>query len=220
MNPRPLWLVVAFILCATVSAQSQTSHLVPVKREAGGSGEYRRVIYKKLLVTPAQFGRMIYEPGWADPEWAVSVYGVRATKRAEHPYKSYYVTVTRSRSSIWNILEDQRRGDPHEAIRTSRKDAPISEELAYALQNAWRTMLSRTRAEEKMYLFMDAPTVEFTLGSQRGEITPPRKGLTNEMYEIGVALAKLCDIPADQRAAEEKKLIRRIATFERKARKA
>src|SRR5207244_13338542 len=113
-------------------------------------------------------------------------------------------------------LEDRK----HEAIRTWRKDAVISEELAFTVQNAWRIMLSRTRNEEEKYIFMDAPTVEFTLGSQRGEITPPRKGLTNEMFEIGTALARLCDIPAEQRITEERKLIQRLARFERKARKA
>jgi hypothetical protein len=202
MNPRPLWLTVAFIVCASVIARSQPNHLVPVRHETGESAEYRRLIYKYLLVTPAQFGRMIYEPGWYEPEWAESVYGTGATNRANQPYDSYRVTVTRSRSSIWNILEERK----HEAIRTSRKDALISKELALAVRSAWRTMLSRTRMEEERYIFMDAPTVEFTLGSQRGEITPLRKGLTDEMFEIGLALAQLCEMPADQR---------RLTKFER-----
>src|SRR2546430_10053812 len=139
MNPRPFWITVGFILCAAVSAGAQTNHLVPVPRETGGSGKYRRIIYKSLLLTPAQFGRMIYETGWGEPEWAVSVYGTGATKRAEHPYHSYRITVIRSRSSIWNILDDRNAGNKADPIRTSRKDAPIGEALAFAVQNAWRT---------------------------------------------------------------------------------
>ena len=89
-----------------------------------------------------------------------------------------------------------------------------------SVQRAWATMLSRTRPEEERFLFMDAPTVEFILGSRRGEITPPRKGLTIEMYDIGTALANLSDMPPEKRTAAQKKLIRRLDAFERKARKA
>ena len=200
----------ALLFCAAgrlLASGDQPDHLVPVRRENGESGQYRRLIYKHLLVTPAQFGRMIYEP-----EWAVSLYAVG---------QSHRITVTKSRRSIWIALAGDKDERPrYNPIRTSRKDVLISAELALAVQRAWATMLSRTRPEEDRFIFMDAPTVEFTLGSRRGEITPPRKGLTIEMFEIGEALAKLCDIPTAQRPAEEKKLIRRLASFEQKARKA
>ncbi len=217
------WLIVALLVCAVsavAAAGGQPGHLVPVQHETGESAEYRGLIYKNLLVTPAQFGRMIYEPGWYEPEWAVSIYGVGATSRREQPYRSYGITVTKSLSSIWISLPSNNEEHKHKPIRRSRKDATIDSNLAVAVQRAWRTMLSRTRPEEERFIFMDAPTVEFTLGSQRGEITPPRKGLTIEMFKIGTALAKFCDIPAAQRAAEQEKLIRRLAAFERKARKA
>src|SRR5712691_7381770 len=114
LTPRSLmqpvsgfWLIVAFLVCAVsavAAAGGQPGHLVPVQHETGESAEYRGLIYKNLLVTPAQFGRMIYEPGWYEPEWAVSIYGVGATSRREQPYRSYGITVTKSLSSIWISL--------------------------------------------------------------------------------------------------------------------
>ena len=214
MSARPHRVTTALLFCAAsglLASGDQPDHLVPVRRETGESVEYRRLIYKHLLVTPAQFGRMIYEPGFSEPEWAVSVYAIG---------QSYRITVTKSLSSIWISLPGNNEEHRHKPIRSSRKDAFISGELALAVQRAWATMLARTRPEEERFLFMDAPTVEFTLGSRRGEITPPRKGLTIEMFEIGEALSRLCDIPTAQRTTEEKKLIRRLASFEQKARKA
>jgi len=213
------------LFCAariSVGSGDQLDHLVPVERahEVGESGEYRRLIYKHLLVNPAQFGRMIYEPGFYEAEWAVSVYGIDATKRPDQPYRSYRITVTRSLGSIWISLPSNNEEHQRKRIRASRKDATIDAELAFAVQRAWRTMLSRTRPEEERFIFMDAPTVEFTLGSQRAEITPPRKGLTMEMFDIGTALANLCDMPPERRTIEQKKLIRRLERFEWKARKA
>jgi len=211
---RARYVTAALLLCAAVrllASGDQPDHLFPVRRENGESGQYRRLIYKHLLVTPAQFGRMIYEPGFYEPEWAVSVYTVG---------QSHRITVTKSRRSIWIACAGDREERPqYNPIRTTRKDVLISAELALGVQRAWATMLSRTRLEEDRFIFMDAPTVEFTLGSKRGEITPPRKGLTMEMFEIGEALAKLCDISPEQRTTEEKKLIRRLAAFERKARR-
>jgi hypothetical protein len=213
MNPRAYVATAALLFCAAtglVASGDQPDHLVPLRHDVGESAEYRRLIYKHLLVTPAQFGRMIYEPGFYEPEWAVSVFV------ADH---SHRITVTKSRRSIWIALAGDKDERPrYKPIRTSRKDVVISGELALGVQRAWATMLSRTRPEEERFIFMDAPTVEFTLGSQRGEITPPRKGLTMEMFEIGGALAKLCDMSPEQRTTEEKKLIRRLAAFERKAR--
>ena len=206
---------VTLLFCAAgrlLAFGDQPEHLVPVRHETGESAEYRRLIYKHLLVTPAQFGRMIYEPGFYESEWAVSVYAVG---------QSHRVTITKSRRSIWIACAGEKDERPrYNPIRTTRKDASISGELAAAVQKAWATMLSRTRPDEVIFLSTDAPTVEFTLGSKRGEVTPPRRGLTGDMFQIGEALAKLCDIPTGQRPAEEKKLIGRLAIFERKARKA
>src|SRR5256885_2211184 len=74
----------ALLFCAAgrlLASGDQPDHLVPVRRENGESGQYRRLIYKHLLVTPAQFGRMIYEPGFYEPEWAVSLYPVGQSHR-------------------------------------------------------------------------------------------------------------------------------------------
>ncbi len=198
---------------------------MPVRHYSGESAEYRRLISKHLLVTPAQFGRMIDEPGWDPPEWAVSVYGTGKLGTDPNEYRSYHITVTRVVSnrwvsSIWTALPSNNEERRRKAIHTSRADVQISRELALAVQRAWATMLSRTRAEEERYLYTDAATVEFVLGSQRGEITPPRPGLTSEMYAIGEALAKLCALQPAQRAPEEKKLVERLERFEAKARKA
>jgi hypothetical protein len=226
MRPRAHRLAVALLFCAArglFGSGEQPDHLMPGRHETGESAEYRRLIYKHLLITPAQFGRMIYEPGWDPPEWAVSVYGTG--KLGGNDYRSYHITVTRVLSSgwvssIWTSLPSNNEERRQKTIRTSRKDVEIDRELAMSVQRAWATMLSRTRPEEERFLFTDAPTVEFILESRRGEITPPRKGLTIEMYDIGTALANLSDMPPEKRAAAQKKMIRRLDAFERKARKA
>ena len=226
MRPH-IYLIGILLLCSTraaIGSGDQPDHLMPVPHETGENAKYRRLIYKHLLVTPAQFGRMIDEPGFDAPEWAVSVYGTGKVSSSGSEYRSYHVTVTRvlsSRwvSSIWTSLPSNNEERRQKTVRTSREDVEISREPAVAVQHAWATMLSRTRPEEESLLYTDAPTVEFILGSQRGEITPPRPGLTIEMYRIGEALANLCDMPPAQRAAEQKKLIRRLDTFERQARK-
>jgi len=226
MRPRAHLKTLALLFCATnglFASGEQPDHLMPVPYETGITAKYRKLVYKHLLVTPAQFGRMIWEPGFSEPEWAVSVYGVGATHESTQPYHSYYVTFTGSLDSIWGALPQNGERHKQKPIRVTRKDTAITPALAFAVQAAWRAMLSRTRVEEERFrgfIFMDAPTAEFTLGSQRGEITPPRKGLTDEMYEIATTLATLCDVPAAQRSAKEKKLIRRLSTFERKAQKA
>jgi len=216
-------ILLLFLRAATADQQPQ--HLLPMRHYTGESAEYRRLIYKHLLVTPGQLGRMIYEPGWDSPEWAVSVYGSGKASTGFNAYRSYHITVTRvleSRwvTSIWTSLPSNNEERLHKAIHTSRADVQIGPELALAVRSAWATMLSRTRPEEDRYLYMDAPTVEFMLGAQRGQITPPRPGLTSEMYEIGEALAKLCALQSAQREAEERELIRRLERFEAKARKA
>jgi hypothetical protein len=79
MRTRAYLLAPVVLFCAAsglLASGDQPDHLVPARRETGESAEYRRLIYKHLLVTPGQFGRMIYEPGFYEPEWAVSVYAV------------------------------------------------------------------------------------------------------------------------------------------------
>ena len=224
-RPTQLGVILSLSLCAAATADQQPQHLVPARHDTGESAEYRRLIYKHLLVTPGQFGRMIDEPGWDPPEWAVSVYGTGKLSTGSNDYRSYHVTVTRvleSRwvTSIWTSLPSNNEERRHKAIHTSRADVQIPPELALSVQRAWATMLSRTRPEEDRFLYMDAPTVEFVLGAQRGQITPPRPGLTNEMYEIGEALAKLCALQPAQRTVEEEKLIHRLKRFEARAQKA
>jgi hypothetical protein len=74
-------------------------------------------------------------------------------------------------------------------------------------------------------MFTDAPTVWFSVKSRNlftdlyGEITPPTHGLTKEMFDIGVALRKFCELASEQRVGEREKLISRLKALERKARK-
>jgi hypothetical protein len=211
---RQCCLVAVLMFSAGVPLSGQPNHLVPINSEYP---EYRRLIYKALLVTPAQFGRMIYEPGFYDPEWALSVWQTER-RIGSSESGSYHITVTRSSSSIWISLQSKNEENKQQPIRVSRKDATIDRELAVAVQRAWSTMLSRTRPDKNEYLFTDPPTVEFSLEAKRAEITPPRRGLTGEMYEIGTALAKLCDTPPAHYAAKRDELLRRLAAFERKAR--
>jgi hypothetical protein len=211
---------------ADVPWGKQPDHLVPLVPETGSIGQYRDLMFKHLCITAAQFGRMALEIGFYEPEWVVSVYGDDEIGTNTTEYKSYHITVTRSHDSIWTSLPSNNEEHQQKPIEVSREDVTIDREFAVAVQRAWTAMLLQTRYAERASMFTDAPTVWFSVVCRNlftdlyGEITPPTRGLTKEMFDIGMALRKFCELPPDQRAAERERLIARLKALERKARKA
>ena len=210
---------------ADVPWGNQPDHLVPLVPETGSVGQYRELMLKKLCITPAQFGRMALEIGFYEPEWVVSVYGADEIGINTTQYQSYHIAVTKARESIWTSLPSNNEEHQQKPIEVSREDVVIDRDFAVAAQRAWTAMLLQTHYAERASMFMDAPTVWFSVGCRNledlyGEITPPTRGLTKEMFEIGQALRKFCEIPQDQRPSEREKLIRRLQALERKAKKA
>jgi hypothetical protein len=204
----------------------QPDHLVPLVPETGIVGQYRDLMFKHLCVTAAQFGRMALEIGFYEPEWVLSVFGDEEIGINTTQYKSYHITVTKARDSIWTSLPSNNEEHQQKPIEVSREDVAIDRQLAVAVQRAWTAMLLQTRYAERGSMFTDAPKVWFAVECRNlfadlyGEITPPSHGLTKEMFDIGVALRKFCELPPQRRTAEEEKLISRLKALERKARKA
>jgi hypothetical protein len=211
---------------ADVPWGKQPDHLVPLVPETDITGRYRDLMFKHLCITAAQFGRMALEIGFYEPEWVVSVYGQDEVGINTTEYKSYHITVTKARDSIWTSLPSNNEEHQQKPIEVSRQDVVIDRQLAVAVQRAWTAMLLQTRYAERASMFTDAPTVWFSVECRNlftelyGEIRPPTHGLTKEMFDIGVALRKFCELPPDQRAPEREKLISRLNALERKARKA
>jgi hypothetical protein len=210
---------------ASVPWGKQPDHLMPLVPETGIIGQYRDFMFKYLCITPAQFGRMALEIGFYEPEWVVSVYGEDELGVNTTEYKSYHITVTKAGDSIWTSLQSNNEEHKQKPIEVSREDVAIDRQFAVAVQRAWTAMLLQTRYAERGSLFTDAPTVWFSVECRNlftdlyGEITPPTHGLTKEMFDIGVALRKFCELAPEQRVAEREKLISRLKALERKARK-
>ncbi len=204
----------------------QPDHLVPLVPETGSIGQYRDLMFKHLCITAAQFGRMALEIGFYEPEWVVSVYGEDEVGINTTEYKSYHITVTKARDSIWTSLPSNNEEHQQKPIEVSRQDIAIDRQLAVAVQRAWTAMLLQTRYPEKASMFTDAPTIWFSVECRNlftdlyGEITPPTHGLTKEMFDIGLALRTFCELPPEQRTPEREKLITRLKALERKTRKA
>jgi hypothetical protein len=210
---------------ADVPWGKQPDHLVPLVPETGIAGQYRDLMFKHLCITAAQFGRMALEIGFDEPEWVVSVYGEDEVGINTTDYKSYHITVTKAHDSIWTSLPPNNGEHQQKPIEVSRQDVVVDRQLVVAVQRAWTAMLLQTRYAERTSMFTDAPTVWFSVECRNlftdlyGAITPPTHGLTKEMFDIGVALRKFCELPPEQRPAEREKLISRLKAFERKARK-
>ena len=151
----------------------------------------------------------------------------RGRDRNEHDsYKSYHIAVAKAHDSIWTSLPSNNDEHQQKPIEVSREDAVIDRDLAVEVQRAWTAMLLQTRYAERASMHTDAPTVWFSVECRNlftdlyGGITPPTHGLTKEMFDIGLALRKFCELSPEQRAAEKEKLISRLKALERKARKA
>jgi hypothetical protein len=193
--------------------------------KTGIAGQYRDLMFKHLCITAAQFGRMALEIGFDEPEWVVSVYGEDEVGINTTDYKSYHITVTKAHDSIWTSLPPNNGEHQQKPIEVSRQDVVVDRQLVVAVQRAWTAMLLQTRYAERTSMFTDAPEVWFSVECRNlftdlyGAITPPTHGLTKEMFDIGVALRKFCELPPEQRPAEREKLISRLKAFERKARK-
>src|SRR5204863_6400631 len=96
------------------------------------------VLTQYLLITPADFGRMVLMPSFKT-ETAVSVYSVPPSGPSKVG-SIYRITVTFANESLWEMTQgSSSTKDP----RISRHDLDIDADLAFAIQRAWRAILAK-----------------------------------------------------------------------------
>lgn len=209
-------LTALFVLPAAMLVESADAspppedYLVPFRPSV--YDELRPLLYKKLLVTQGNYGRMVELVG--DPrrgEFAVSV------QCDEKPGadKQCSVTLTKALSNLGALLEDNLEKGSLEAlekIRVVRKDASIGPSTASAIRATWMKFLDNIRPRRPGGpVVLDGTRIEFFIGSpitkrRFGEV-PDRSGESiNTLIALGRSLAKYCETGESERARLSKEI--------------
>jgi hypothetical protein len=183
---------------AHASRRPVVDHLVPFTPMF--DEDLRPLVDKKLLITPANCGRMIrMHQGVSVGESAVSVYCRDG---------QCYVTTTRAAENI-DFVWSERRGESDQlqrvrAVPVTRKDAEISERLAHAFRDCLRAALRATRPDTSDAVIIHMDRVEFWLVAPGS--TPLKAERSNrpgrhvlQLISLGDDLARYCELPAAQR---------------------
>jgi hypothetical protein len=170
--------------------------------------DLRPLLDKKLLVTPADCGRMIRMHGGPEVgELAVSVY----CNDTALPEAQCHVTLTRAQSNMdYTFAEHRRDNDPLRfvrAIRVTRKDAAIPRVAATTFRDCLRLMIPEPGDPNRLHplTISDNDRVEFWLveaggRSRRGERPEqPGKKVTT-LIGIGDLLVTYCEVGGSERA--------------------
>jgi hypothetical protein len=196
------------VVCTEVSAgRHADDHLIPFKPSI--YDELRPTLYRKLCVTPANYGRMIeLPPGPERAEWAVSVSCDEASLTGE----TCDVTLTRAAANLDYIMQERRGKDPLNAVnkvKVVRKHAPIRKTVAVAVRAAWLRFLRNSKPSPSRPndpIALHAPKIEFWLVMPDGKAIkaeiPDRPGESvMTLINIGRLLGKYCEEPESQRAS-------------------
>ena len=176
-------------------------HLVPSWE--GFEIELRPLLEKKLLITPANCGRMIRMHEHSDQgaigESVVSVYCTEA---------GCHVALTRAAKNLSHLWADHREERNQAAlirsVPVSRKDAAIPESTARAFRECLRAAIRAARKPREESIVMDNDRVEFWL-IERGSAPlkaerPDGAGKNVErLISIGDELGRYCEMPALRR---------------------
>ncbi len=193
---------------------AQPDHLVPIKPFID---KYSQLIANKLLVTPGDYGRMVFLPPFR-AEYALSVYGDHNAENDILKPRSFYITLTRATKSIWGSMPENNPEKKQQDFEVERIDVTIDKVFAVAIQRAWAKMLLRTHYPNKAYEGFDGYTVQFSVfvlneGDIYGEIGTPDHGLPKKLVDLGVALAEFCNLSVDQRRSKEREIEVELTAF-------
>lgn len=206
----PLIILVGLFVSAAVGASRHTdNHLVPFKPSV--YDELRPTLYRKLCVTPANYGRMIELPAGPERgEWVVSVHCDETSASSG----GCDVTLTRAAANLDYIMQERRGKEPLEAVnkvKVARKQVPIQRTTALAVRAAWLKFLrnshpSPSRPNDPIWL--DTSKIEFWLEMPGGKVmkaeTPNEPGESvATLIKVGKLLAQYCEESEPQRAALE-----------------
>lgn len=201
-----LILLLDSVVCMKLGAGRPTDdHLVPFKPSI--YDELRPTLYRKLCVTPANYGRMIeLPPGPERTEWAVSV-----SCDASVTGEVCEVTLTRAASNLDYIMQERRGKDPLKAVdkvKVVRKHAPIQKTAAIAVRAAWLRFLRNSKPSPSRPndpIALHTPKIEFWLPMPGGKAikaeAPDKPGKSvMTLIALGKRLANYCEQPESQRA--------------------
>jgi hypothetical protein len=195
------------LVSIVVGASRQTDdHLIPFKPSF--YDDLRPTLYRKLCVTPANYGRMIELPAGPERgEWVVSVYCDEASASSE----TCDVTLTRAAANLDYIMQERRGKEPLRAVdkvKVARKHASLQKTVALAVRAAWLKFLRNSRPSPSRPndpISLDASKIEFWLEMPGGKAlkgeTPerPSESVTT-LIKIGKLLAEYCEESEPHRA--------------------
>lgn len=174
--------------------------------------DVRPVLEHKLLVTPANYGRMIrmYVPNVG--EYAVSIYSTKAGTADE----KCYVTLTKAQTNLDYVMNTHREEtDPLREVRkvkVVRKDAEIPCPTAATFRRCLRALLPEKgdhRVDPGVGLGFDR--IEFWLaerdtGWKKGEAPIHPNERIRALTRMADLLARYCEVTAPSRSAIEKQI--------------
>jgi hypothetical protein len=215
--------LVAADFYAAVKYRGEPNHLVPPRMR----GEYEEHLARHLFLTDGDFGRMLVRPSFK-PEFCLSAYANIAPSTIEKhgdptmvpdEEKTYLLTVTAASRSIWDSL-----GKTNE-VEVSRKDRPISLELAAAIQRVWGKALHLTRYCSGPQGGYDGVTYDFSvwvrgLGWLQGQTWSPVRELPAALVGVGTDLIAFVNQDAKGKLLTETELINKLKKIESKIPKA
>lgn len=203
------------------SPNRTTDRLLPLSRS---DETLRSIIEEKLLVTPANYGRMIHmDTGHEGSESAVSVYCDETS-----PIESTcHVTATRAMGSFEYVLSEFGGSDDllyHlRNISVQRNDADIPRSIATAFRSCLIGMMPVDGDAPQIPTISDDDRVEFWLvepgaiprSGERGE--RPNKRVS-ALVHIGKLLSRYCEAPTPKRGSIARQIRRELDQISRQVR--
>lgn len=176
--------------------------------------DLRPTFEEKLLVTPANYGRMIRMHGPHDVgESAVSVY----CTEAETSDAACHVTLTRAQANMDYTMEEHREeNDPLQHVRDIaivRKDAELPKKTATLFRDCLRIMIPPPGDPNRLHplTISDDNRVEFWLvesdsAPRKGERAEQPGKKTRTLIRIGDLLARYCEATQARRPGIAKQI--------------
>ena len=195
-------LICNFVNVLNAATSRQIDHLAPIPLNRDPT--YRKLLTEKLNVTSFTSGRITIKPSF-EGESSISIYCDAATPNAK-----CYVTRVVADQNLWQETNGGNMPERAAFVKVHRVDTEISREVASALEQAFLTMLSETRAHssrDERALPIDATSVEFALQRRSGhdlaaQVNPflPRQGKrVKKLIDLAQQLEAYCDAAPDKR---------------------
>jgi hypothetical protein len=198
-------------MIAPAQTRSVTDHLVPPLGSI--DAHYKKVLERKLFLSPGDYGRVLFTFGGNEGEYAVSIHPKKQSD------KEASMSCTRAQRNLgdatWELNPD-RVGE--KAVKVERTDVSIPKPVAISTSHAFLEMLQRTRERDinpdgEQPVF-GGVNIEFSIKDSAGKVL--EGVLTAEMKgehvlclkRIADLLAQYCEASPDQRLELAKRLQR------------